>query len=202
MTISLPSKTSWFKHLVPLGTSLFPKRVCLIFRGGSCSCQLSSVCMTRGILSSWVQFLPPNGYPWLDAHLADMHLRTHKWSKTHMDTHLVYLPLLSEPLSRDSTLARRSTRTGVGWEKIKQRREKINPKLYTARVKEAKDRFKAAPQPYMPTFTFNSPSPKGVIYISTLEETSGNYSRPHNYSLIHIHNTLHILCNRLALKTN
>lgn len=49
----------------------------------------------------------------------------------------------------------------------------------------------------MLSFTFDSPSLKGVIYSQTLGETPGHYSRLYNYSLTHVHNKLSMLCNLL-----
>lgn len=166
---------------------LLPKQVCLIIGCGSGSCQLWSVCVTRGKHACWVQLLQPASYPWRGAHLA-VYIHTCGW------THTWYKHTCSCCQSRWV-----ETGSRPGGPPEQQNKPNIQSQK---RKKEVKARFRGVPKQFMPSFTFNSPSPKGVIYISTLGETSGSYSGLHNYSLIHAHNTLHMLCNPLALHTN
>lgn len=165
-----------------LESRLLPQQVRLMIRGGSCSCPLRS---------GWREARSPAGSsscsPMTRCTPGSLHM--HMWLNTHLaQTHL---PLLSKLLSGDKAPGQEVRQTS-----------KMNLKTCNARVREAKERFRGVPKQFMPSFTFSSPSPKGVIYISTLGETSGNYSRLHNYSLIHVHNTLLMLRNPLALNTN
>lgn len=174
-----------------LGTLLPPKQVRAVFRSGPC--QLGSVCV-------WQE--APAGFGFLPWQIVTF-TYPHVIRNTHTHPVQSHLPIFGavewctgEDFHQDWRRIRENE------EKIKWRRKKINLKLYTLRVNKAR----AAPRPCMYPFTFNSPSPKGVIYISFFffgGETSGNETEsPHNYSLIHIHKTLRILFNPLELRSN
>lgn len=86
-------------------------------------------------------------------------------------------------------------------EKILKEREN-KPKIVHSQSEESKRQIQSCFSARYAYFNLQFTFTQGCYLHFNFRESSGNYSRPHNYSLIHIHNTLHILCNRLALKTN